>query len=378
TLRNGGNDCEYAKMRDPLLQSVAEEMDFELQQAAPCVVFLDGEYWGMYSLTEDYSDNYIQNNYPIEKENVVMLKCGELEAGEEADYELYTQLYELATGSDMTDDENYKAVGELLDLDSFIDYCAFNMYIGNSDCIFDDNNWRMWRVRTPDESCEEADGKWRMMVYDTDFSTGIYGETADKNPIDAALNNKKANGDNEDPPADIFTALMKNPEFSQKMMLTLMDMRNFTFEKDRVSARIDEFDAVYSKLVPDTFKRFGPQYSIGGYGRNVKGLREYLSRRYDSFIYSMNDSFHPGKNADVTFSGDESKGKVYVNGHRAFLDKEVSAKYFLDYPITVGVQPKEGQKFVKWECSGCTASDPTSQETQVTIGENGSIKAIFE
>ena len=59
-------------------------------------------------------------------------------------------------------------------MESFIDYFAFELYIHNEDSIFENNNWRLWRVRTADGATPWSDGKWRIAVYDTDFSTGIY------------------------------------------------------------------------------------------------------------------------------------------------------------------------------------------------------------
>ncbi|MGN1105734.1 MAG: FN3 associated domain-containing protein, partial [Huintestinicola sp.] len=45
-LRNGGNDCDFAKIRDPLFQERVKDRRFETQQFTPCVAFINGEYWG--------------------------------------------------------------------------------------------------------------------------------------------------------------------------------------------------------------------------------------------------------------------------------------------------------------------------------------------
>ena len=38
------------------------------------VVFLNGEYWGIYNLQERYSDNYVQEHHDINKKNVICIK----------------------------------------------------------------------------------------------------------------------------------------------------------------------------------------------------------------------------------------------------------------------------------------------------------------
>ena len=44
-----------------------------------CMLFIDGELWGMYEITEKASDYYIQSNYGVPSENVTLIKNGELE-----------------------------------------------------------------------------------------------------------------------------------------------------------------------------------------------------------------------------------------------------------------------------------------------------------
>ncbi|MGN0692320.1 MAG: CotH kinase family protein, partial [Oscillospiraceae bacterium] len=130
-LRNGGNDCDFAKIRDPLFQECVTGRRFETQQYTPCVAFINGEYWGMYTITEDYNDNYIENNYGIDNNNVIMIKCGEIEEGEESDISYYNEMYDFIVGNDMSVPENYEKACEMLDMGSCIDYAAFNLYIFN-------------------------------------------------------------------------------------------------------------------------------------------------------------------------------------------------------------------------------------------------------
>ena len=161
-------------MRDPVLQSLVADRAFDTQASAPCVVFVDGEYWGLYAITEDYSDKYIETNYGIDNKNVVIVKCGRIDEGTAEDITLYEDMYNFITQNDMTDEKNYAKAQEMLDIPGFIDFCAVQLYIDNNDSIFDDNNWSMWRTREADKATEWSDGKWRILLYDTEFSTGVY------------------------------------------------------------------------------------------------------------------------------------------------------------------------------------------------------------
>ncbi len=383
-LRDGGNDCDYAKIRDPLLQQLVSDRNFETMQFTPVVVFIDGEYWGMYSLVEDYNDNYIQNNYDgIEKENVVMIKNGGIEEGEDNDKTLFDQMYNYIVSNDMSNDENYAKACEMLDVQSFADYVAFNLYIYNQDSFFECNNWRMWRVREAVEGVEKADEKWRLMAFDNDYSTGIYdgGTNYGTNNITAAINKGKQGNY----PAQLLSKLLENDGFKEMLVNTMCDLRNVNFEKSNVNSQIDELVKIYSKLVPDTFKRFGPQWVADQwsveeyYTGKVEELRTFLNGRYDKYIGIMKTAFSLGDAYNVTIKSDNSSGEVILNGcTNVSLDTQFDGKYFGDYGLTVEAVPQDGCTFVKWQVEGCEISDENSPTAKITLTGDCTITAVFQ
>ena len=133
-LRNGGNDCDYVKLRDPFIQRIVKGKAVTTQESRPAVVFINGEYWGVYVIEEDYSDNFIQYNFDIDNKDVIMIKTGELEEGTDDDFKLYEELNELVT-SDLSDKENYDKLCETVDIQSFADYFSIIIYTANEDCI---------------------------------------------------------------------------------------------------------------------------------------------------------------------------------------------------------------------------------------------------
>ena len=351
-LRDGGNDCDYTKFRDPLLQDLVENRSFETQQSDVCVLFIDGEYWGMYALTEDYSDNYIENNYGIDNENIVIIKRGEVEEGLEEDIELYNEFKKFITENDMSVQSNYEKVCEMLDIVSYMEYCAFNIYIDNQDSYFKDNNWQMWRVREADDSNPYADGKWHMMAYDTEFSTGLYsdGKNSKSNSLKNALREKATGG-------VIFSSLMENEGFRTEFLRILCDMRNIDFEWNRTSERINYWAALYRPVYADTIKRFGPDWIVRWndpskyYEDKVKEVRTWLEGRYGNFLsnniqrtYSTEDAVNC-----VIGSSDYEKGGFTMNSSTVVFKEELNAQYFKEYGFTVNAHPFKGAEFDHWE-----------------------------
>ncbi len=393
-LRNGGNDCNFAKIRDPYIQKLADGGRFDTMASTPCVVYLNGEYWGMYTIAEDYSDNYIENNYGIDNHNVVIVKKGEIEEGNDEDIALYNDMFDFITTSDMTDEANYAKACEMIDMGSYIDMLALNLYIYNEDSVFEGNNWQMWRVRDKGEDSPYADGKWRMLVYDTDYSTGIY-EDGNNYTVDNISKVLQAVSELEPITADeetgeemrnsgaMFWSLYQNAGFKEDLVTAMCNMRNVYFEKEKAMALMKEMSGVYKSLVPDTFDRFGPDWLTWDtqkyYYDELYQLETFMDKRYLVFCGLMQDAMDLSKFANVTISSsDAAKGTVSIDEAVLDLSKEFTGRYFPDYTLTVTAEPAEGARFKCWECTGAEISDPNSPAADITFTGDFTLKAVFE
>ena len=388
-LRIGGNDADFGRLRDPYLQNLVQGANFDTQQHTPCVVFINGEYWGMYTITEDYSDNYFENNYGIDNNNIVLIKKGEVEDGEETDIELYYDLFNFITGNDMTDASNYAKACELLDMDSFIDYCAFNLYIFNKDSIFDNNNWRMWRVRTADGATEWSDGKWRMAVYDTDFSTGIYdgpdsANTDNISPVVNAASDEEYLQNMEDyAPIEIFRSLLQNESFKHDFILALCDMRNIYLEPKVAKKELDAMSGTYTSLLADSWRRFGPDWIAmnpeGHHAGKLKDLSGFISKRYVAMPNMVKKIFDmsPASKLNIN-ANDKTMGTVLVNGRELNLNFDFGGMYYPELTVTVTAVPAEGYKFVGWTVKKGKISDTSSATLTFSMESAVTLQANFE
>lgn len=384
-LRNGGNDKDTTKLRDPFLQSLVADRHFDTYQTQPVVVFLDGEFWGMYTLCEDYNDNYVENNYGIDNDNVIVVKKREIEDGNEEDIALYNEMYDFIVNHDMAVAVNYKKACDYLDMQSFAEYLAFDLYVYNQDSLFEDNNWEMWRVREVDPENPYADGRWRMMLYDTEYSTGIYdgGGNFKTNNIIKQLRGQITGNEWYRPARDMFVSLSKNKDFKQLMVLALCDLRNINFEKTHALAELDKMAVTYGALAPMTWERFGPYWITydpnGRFWGELDNLKKFLEGRYDNFMPLVRTSYALSKEVNVKLEKVEaSKGAVMMNTTMLNLSEEFSGHYFKEYPITLTAVPADGAKFVRWEGTGVDLTDTTSSTIEVKLDGNCRIKAVFE
>lgn len=393
-LRNGGNDNYYAKLRDPLIQSLVYDRHFDTQQSTPSVVFLNGEYWGLYDITEEYTDNYIEINYGIEKENVIIVKKGEIEEGVDSDILLYEELYLYITTNDMRNEDNYRRATEMMDLQGLLDYAALCIYVDNRDSMFVDNNWSIWRTREADNMTQWSDGRWRFLIYDNEYSAGCgdIGKIFDVDTISeklAGMTDSNRQKNTEYPLVDIFAALYQNDDFRNELIITLCDLRNYNFSLENFDRVFDEMSATYSNLAIDSIWRYGPDWVIEWYtpeyiyNLKLDEVKEFFYGRYEVFPILMEGAFGLEKSVTVTINvSDSERGKVKLNQSELdfskLLNETFTGEYFTEIPITLEAISGEGFKFECWNIIGATVLDAQGSKITILPEEGCYVEAVFD
>jgi hypothetical protein len=162
----------------------------------------------------------------------------------------------LAASADLTDEKNYKKFCDSVDIQSLMDYVTVETYINNSDWANGvSNNWEAWHAKTVNPDLPKADGKWRFILYDTEFSSGLYGSESTQYKYDL-LNSMSVGEEDFDIP-DILRNACKNETFRQAFYDNYLHIMETCFDSDTVSKKTDEYAAAYGAATKDTFFRFG-------------------------------------------------------------------------------------------------------------------------
>ena len=279
-IRNGGNDCEYTKIRDVFNQRRLKNRNFATQASTPCVMFLNGEYWGVYNITERYNDNDIENNFGVDKDNVVAFKENELDEGTTDDQALFDELMAFAN-KDFTDDSVYEDFCSKMDIESFTDYYAAEIYLSNNDWS-PKKNYYLWRTRTTDETNPYADGKWRYLIYDTDQTMGLYG-SGDRYNTDSLA--RTITNDS------LFAAVIKNDSFKAKFKERLLDIADNDFNPDPDGEAIQELEelrALYKPLMNEFYDRFGITWKP--FDDKINTMIEFMQKRRNFLVEYCEDN----------------------------------------------------------------------------------------
>lgn len=305
-LRAGGNCAFTTKFNDTYWQSLLEDTACETKQSRPCIVYLNGEYWGLYVLEEDYSDDFFEDVHGVNKDDVVVYKGdaemygrgyvldeGTIPDGEKESY-YYKELYDFfKSHSDLKSQEDYDEFVKLVDPDSVMDYFAVQSWINNK-WDWPGKNWSMWKTINVDESNPYADGRWRFMFYDMEFGGVCGAGDIRNNTIKDA--NYRPNGlldmDTENPAVLCFAYLMTNEGFRVDFYDRLTGLSEGCFEKTAATERLLEFVAVYSPLYEQFFNRYpdisDAEEAIGGGYATAQCINDFLEGRYN-YIQPMID-----------------------------------------------------------------------------------------
>lgn len=250
-LRNTGNDMQFAYIRDEYLQRIAKQAGYETYEGVmPTVGYLNGNYYCFYWLHENYCDTYFKEKFGDGEGEFMVLEGKDDEKWTDDEEEQvyvdeYNSFYDKAVEMDLTDDANYSFVTDTIDVENYLDYFAFNIYIANSD--WPNNNYKCFRYYPAEgEEAREGmfDGKWRYLLHDTDYSMGLYEQSepkANHDTLRGVMNEKNQRF------AHLFTKLMEREDCREYFTNKTLELMNGVFSQKNMLSMLDEVDAERSK-----------------------------------------------------------------------------------------------------------------------------------
>ena len=358
TLFAGGDDIKF-KLKDYLINNIVSEMNFSTMDFIPCSVFLNGEYWGMYYITEKYDSDYIEFHYGADKDDVIMIKNNGIEEGQEDEVELYNDALKFVEENDMTQAENYNKACELFDMDSTIDYFAALIYAGRY------NDWpltntALWRSRTTGKEAYH-DGRWRWMVFDVN-SGGLDEPNRNDDTIWTTRNYNQ-----------FFASLAKNKEFQEKFSIRCMDIGNDIYEKNKIKSFIDEWYAEYGNQLKASYKRYyGDANGFTEIENGINSVRNFFDGRLEVMEDRLAANFFlDSDTAQISVDWNEG-GSVSVNTINIKSDENTwQGLYLTAYPISIKAIAQDGYIFDGWEIEGIP--DGSNDEKFIYDWQNGDI-----
>jgi hypothetical protein len=305
------------------------------------VLFLNGEYWYDSYMFEKLSNEYFSEHYGVNEDNVIIAEDGKT-ITEYINYnESFEYLNNYVENNDMSVDANYEKLAEMMDVQSYIDYWAINIYLGNMD-VAENKNIVAWKTATKEDE-QYGDNRWRWVLYDMDLLTDSARDNQNLD-TDAELNSFNVTGTFLTIPIDegiFWKALTVRDDFCRQFVISFMDILNTNFSELNVERILNEYG--YDISYDDYFFRERPKYIV-----------KYMAEEFGL----------AGTIGKVTLSSNKSGFPISLNTITPQLvskDENWSGNYMTDYPVTV-TATQNG--FDHWEV---TLGGQTSNYTDITI-----------
>ena len=161
-LRPWSTSWSGAGIEDWLCQHLADSLRFDHLATRPVVLFLNGEYWGIYFLEEKADEHYIEEHHGVDSRQVDLLAYwgDEVENGSAERWRAFYQWLE-ADGTDMG------RLSNEVDTGAVMDYMLMQILILNDDWPV--SNVRQWATDgTP----------WRWIFFDADGALASFPDNA--------------------------------------------------------------------------------------------------------------------------------------------------------------------------------------------------------
>jgi len=356
---------------DPYSTSLMSTLDVDYLAYRPCIVFINGTYWGEYQLRETGNEAYIEGNHPeVNKDSVDLLRhnydwstaTNDLVALAGSDTGFFNQLG-VINALDPTTTTFHDYFAGHFDTSNFFDYFISEIYVGNTDWLVSlINNVKLWRDQSPVS-------KWRYILYDLDYAIGIQTPGTDIFPdlfAPAPINYH----------AQIFSQVVQNPGYKNYFINRFADLLNTRFLADSANAVAiamrDTLDPIIQRHLAtwgstsySTWLGWWDTYWIGTAGPRQTALRNHIESNF-----SMNQQ------VNVTF-------EVYPAGAGSVLLNTINPQiypwngvYFDGEAIHIASSANAGYAFDHWE-STVPGLDPDIDAQSVNLNGDYTIELHF-
>ncbi len=363
-LRNSGNDWNRTHFRDAMMTSLLDDLEVDRQAYRPAVVFINGDYWGILNLREKVNEHFIDSNHKgVDSDNIDLLERNATTLHGDADH--YQSLIGLLNSRDVRDPAVYTQVASMMDIPNFIDYQASQIYFDNTD--WPGNNIKFWRPRT-------ADGRWRWIMFDTDFGFGIWNvNNHANNTLAFALEPNGPNWPNPPWSTLMLRRLVTSEEFVAEFVNRFATHLNTIFTTSKVVARINEMEAALAPEMGRHHARWGG--NISNWRSQVNNMRVFASRRAAAVRSHLASRFRLGALASLRLDVSPPRTGFIEIHDLPIWDFPWAGAYFRGLPIRIAARPVPGFRFVGWE--GVTPDDVAEASVELT-GANTRVSAFFE
>jgi hypothetical protein len=369
-LLAGDRSGRWTLLEDQLQSEIASQVDGFGAQGRPVLLFINGEPWGIYRLSEEIDRFFLEDNMGIVSPDVI--QGGRAEEGDSQSWD--TLMGELGA-SDLSSDDVFSRFQAEVDLESLGDHSIIQMFFGRT-------GNSLSAVRP-----QGAQQRWFWMYGNSRREGQRSLEHTDLGLLEPS--------DSPDDVSLLLRSALENPGYRAYFARRTADLLNTVLAPQTLEAHIDRYA---DRLRPDidieaarwpafSATEAAPDHQDTDVGdeteweRNVETLREFVRGRPAQLRQQLVDELELRGTDTVSFDTSGGDGYVVVNGF-PFHELPWQGTYFLDTEIQVIAVPEPGYAFAGWEgCVSPICQEPpngsSSSVISLTVEGSPSITARF-
>ncbi|MBH70035.1 MAG: hypothetical protein CMP69_02115 [Flavobacteriales bacterium] len=284
-LRNGGNENSSNRIKDAIFSTLAQKTNIDIMGYQPCILYLNGAYWGIYGIREKIDEHYIEANYNITSDNLDLI--GAKEKVLHGDKNSFIEAYHLLLNTDPDDIMFLTLFKDIFDINNYIDYYVFETIIQNKDWYAGKYNSKLWRDKS-------NGGKWRFVLYDTDQA---YRDPPQQNFIlektRIPINNNYSVRSRY---SQIFDLAMKNREFQCLFWNRYNTMLNDVLHIDSVRSVTNNLKNQIINAMPEHLNRWQNNISLNTWQDYVDNITNSHQSRVPYALSQVSDMIESNLN----------------------------------------------------------------------------------
>ncbi len=292
-------------IQDEFGQSISSQLNMDYQEFQPAIVYINGEYWGIYTIRDRIDERYIEYTHNIDKDSVEFFNWANPD---------YQNLFDFVETNSLKDDNNYDYVTNQIDIDNYIDYNIAELFLANYDWPGNNNVW--WRKKNT--------GKWRWILYDLD---GGFGDFKRNMFVHNTNEDESVKWPNPPHSTLLFRRLIENENFKTRFINRYAEVLNKYFTDEIMIHKLDSIKAIYSPEIDRHIARWNYPNSYYNWEEDIKNnilnfiknrpcaVRENIMKFFDikKFGFSCDSNWKNRDNEAFILFSNPNNGNFFLS-----------------------------------------------------------------
>ena len=369
-----------AHIRDAYVHTLSIRANLKLDERTwrPCVLYINGAYWGVYEIREkaddhDYTD-YYYDQYKYDLQYLKTWGGTWQEYGSPNALPAWNSLKNYVATNNMGVAANFNYVDSLFNWKSLVDYFVLNSVTVTTDWL----NWNTAWWRGLDTTGEHR--KWGYVLWDLDATFGHYinytGVPSTQPNADPCNVENLPNPGGQGHTSILQKLINENPVVEQYYIARYIDLLNTKLSCSFMIPLLDSMLAEIAPEMPGQIAKWGG--TMAAYTANVTALHNFINTRCTALTQGLIDCYQLTGPFPVTFDvSPVNAGTIKVNSINP-PSYPWSTTYFGGIQTNVKAKANAGYIFDHWTyTTGPMGLAITQDSNFININGPETIVAVF-